>query len=475
MIGFVYEPPVVAAAADAGSAAATVPINARSRRWRTRLSLGSGGSRVLLFAAVYVAIVAGGAALRMSDAEHHTPPRSADEQAYLALGRSLGNGGPFAVATMNDPLHWPPGTPALFGAARWIGGSPANQLDPESVYTAQAVVSTLGIGAAILLAVLIAGPWAGFAAGAATAFYQPLDDAAARALSEPLGGLALTLALAALVWAFKRGSPWRFWLAGVLAGATVLVRADLLVIVVLLAAWAFVALRRVSRRTGLLSAAAVVAGALLITGPWILHASARAGHFVPVSTAGGSAFYVGTYLPGHGTVDGFKRAVAPAVRRQMPYYRTRPVSKIPQEKMLDIVAARDRGLGRAAALRKEAWRNVSRYGGSDPIGFSGMLLAKAARMWTTPTRQSAYQRLKAIPLAIHILLVGLALAGLGIGLILRRSAACAAILLVAASSTAVNAVFLSEPRHLLPLAPALFAGGAAGWALLVAGRTRRPT
>ena len=32
--------------------------------------------------------------------------------------------------------------------------------------------------------------------------------------------------------------------------------------------------------------------------------------------------------------------------------------------------------------------------------------------------------------------------------------------------SAVNAVFLSEPRHLLPLVPALFATGAAGWVLL---------
>jgi hypothetical protein len=41
----------------------------------------------------------------------------------------------------------------------------------------------------------------------------------------------------------------------------------------------------------------------------------------------------------------------------------------------------------------------------------------------------------------------------------------------------VNAAFLSEPRHLLPLLPALFATGAAGWVLMMRTRTfgRRET
>jgi hypothetical protein len=49
---------------------------------------------------------------------------------------------------MNDPLHWPPGTPLLFAVARKLAGRPDATLDPAAAYWAQALV-----GVALILAV----------------------------------------------------------------------------------------------------------------------------------------------------------------------------------------------------------------------------------------------------------------------------------------------------------------------------------
>src|SRR5439155_18303768 len=98
---------------------------------------------------------------------------------------------------------------------------------------------------------------------------------------------------------------------------------------------------------------------------------------------------------------------------------------------------------------------------------AGMLGDKAARMWVTPNR-GPHARVGAAGLVVHLLLVGLALAGTLLALVRVRRPGPGALVVVAAASTAINTVFLSEPRHLLPLLPALFATGAAGWALLLA-------
>jgi hypothetical protein len=90
-------------------------------------------------------------------------------------------------------------------------------------------------------------------------------------------------------------------------------------------------------------------------------------------------------------------------------------------------------------------------------------------MWTTPNR--GRKPLEAWRWTVHLALVGLALLGTLLGAWFVRGRGLGAMIALAAGSTAVNAVFLSEPRHLLPLLPGLFAAGAAGLLLLV--RQRR--
>jgi 4-amino-4-deoxy-L-arabinose transferase-like glycosyltransferase len=424
--------------------------------------------RVIAVLVILTAIVAAGAALRADEAAHPGAPNSADERAYLTLAHDLattGNyGGPGTA--MNDPLHWPPGAPALFAAAEKLDRGDGD-LAPASVYTAQAIVGTLAILAAFAAAALLGGAWAGLAAAAATAFYPPLVDVAGRALSEPLGALGLAVAVLACAWAARRPAEWRFALAGVALGLTLLARADLGPAVPLVALWAVAVARRPRGwRRAALCGAALLAGTVVAVAPWVRSASDRAGRLVPVSTSGGSAIFVGTYLPGHGTMFGLKRSLGNELRLQDPRLAAVPNFRLPQERILDLVAARHPELERDAALRRAARENFDRYALHHPARFARMLAGKAARMWVTPNR-GPHARVGAVSLAVHLLLVGLALAGTILAAVRVRRPGPGALLAVAAASTAINAVFLSEPRHLLPLLPALFATGAAGWALLL--------
>ena len=425
--------------------------------------------RVIAVLVLLAAVVAGGAALRAHRAAHPAQPNSADERAYLTLARDLattGNyGGPGTA--MNDPLHWPPGAPALFAAAEKVDPGGPGDLAPPSVYTAQAIVGTLAILAAFAAGALLGGGVAGLVAAAATAFYPPLVDVAGRALSEPLGALGLAIAVLACVWAARRPAEWRFALAGLALGLTLLARADLAPAVPLVALWAVAVARRPrGRRRAAMCGAALLAGTVVAVAPWVRSASDRAGRLVPISTSGGSAIFVGTYLPGHGTMFGLKRSLGNELRLQDPRMGSVPNFRLPQERILDLVAGRHPELDRDAALRREARENLDRYALRRPLPFARMLGTKAARMWVTPNR-GPHARVGAVSLTVHLLLVGLALVGTILAVVRVRRPGPGALLAVAASSTAINAVFLSEPRHLLPLLPALFATGAAGWALLL--------
>ena len=71
----------------------------------------------------------------------------------------------------------------------------------------------------------------------------------------------------------------------------------------------------------------------------------------PVTTGGGSSLFVGTYLPGGGTLPGAKRALKAETIRFAPALRGRHAKELPGDRVLDAVAAREPGLDRDAALR----------------------------------------------------------------------------------------------------------------------------
>jgi 4-amino-4-deoxy-L-arabinose transferase-like glycosyltransferase len=335
----------------------------------------------------------------------------------------------------------------------------------------QWVFSTAAIPATFLLACLLAGPAAGLLAAAAIAVYPPLIDATGDLLTEPMGALMLALALSAVVLALRRRTwPWSA-AAGLLLGLTVLVRADLVAVPFLLVALLAVTVWRADgRRRGLVLGAVMLAGILVTTGPWSVYASSVAGKPVPVSSGGASNLYVGTYVPGGGSMFGLKRELAPEVRRHIPALRDEPFWRLPQQRVIDTVADRRPQLDREAALRAAAFQNLRHHVLGDPVGFSGMAAQKVWRLWGNYT-VGTYRNHRAWISTWHLILVALSVAGVAAALVRgprRAEAAVAAI--VVAYVTAVNIVLVAEARHSLPIMPALVAGGFAGLALALGSR-----
>src|SRR3954469_9657700 len=152
-------------------------------------------------------VLIAGAALRAQRAADPGSFLSTDERAYAALGRSLSHGY-YDAHGMNDPLHWPPGTPLLFAVARQITGVGDARLDPPETYWAQWVVGGALVGALFALVRLLAGPWPAVVAAAVVALSPPLAVITGDLVSEPLGALTIGLVLVALAWAWRTPAPW---------------------------------------------------------------------------------------------------------------------------------------------------------------------------------------------------------------------------------------------------------------------------
>jgi 4-amino-4-deoxy-L-arabinose transferase-like glycosyltransferase len=411
-------------------------------------------------ACALAALVVLGFGLRAHSAAHPTSAtQSADERSYeqLAVGIAHGHYG----TPHSNGLHWPPGAPAVFAAAYEL--TPRKGI--PAAYWLQAVLGTLTIVAAFAAVTLAAGQLPGLVAAALVATYPPLIVLTGSLLSETLGAFLVTAALAALAWAVRRPAWWRYGLAGLLLGATVLTRADLLLAPAIAAVVVAVARRKWR------PAAAVIGGALLVMTPWIAFASHRAGHLVMVTEGDGPALWVGTYLPGGGTTSGAKRSLAPEIRKRFPRYAHVPSGDIPAPNVLAVVAARHPGLSRDAALNAEARANLRRYALGQPFAFAKMMLSKLRRTWLLSSRSGSPTRSRVVRVYHGVLVVALSLLLL-IGASRRPGVVMVTAGLLVAYSMLMHAVFVAKPRYNLPLMPVLIAGGViAAGALL---RRHRP-
>jgi len=418
----------------------------------------------------FALVLVTGVALRAERAVHHGVFLSTDERAYAALGRALSHGY-YDVRGMDDPLHWPPGTPLLFAVARKLTGVHDATLAPAAAYWAQAIVGVALIVAVYALVRLLAGPWPGVFAAAGVTLYPPLAVISGDLVSEPLGALTLALVVLALAWAWRTPAPWRFAVAGAVCGIAILVRADLLVLPLVLAAVVALTLRGTGARRALLAAGAYLVAAAVALAPWSAYATSRRGELTPITSSSWSALYVGTYLPADGRIFGLRRQLGDEARAHNPKIRHEENQNLRTEWVLDAVAARHPSLGRSAALRRETMRNLRRYALGRPVAFAGMQVRKLERMWIGYDRGTHHKK-RAWILAVHLLLSAAGLAGLLYGLWRTRHPALWAILATVLTVTAVNSFFVSEARHNVRLVPLLVAGGAAGFGLARLSRDR---
>jgi hypothetical protein len=333
---------------------------------------------------------------------------------------------------------------------------------------AQAMQLLLGLLALALVpafAWLLAGPWAAVIATALVAAYEPLIDATRTFLSEPAGALALLAAVTAAVVAQRRiderGGLLLVAGAGALGGLACLTRGDLAVGMAAIA-MALALAGRHGWRTGL-RRGGVYMGALLLTlSPWLAYASGTEGRFVPITTAGPDAFFIGSYLPGKGLLVPTEEKLAPEVCRHFPADCGRYWQQS-SKPLFELIQARHPGLSETAAVQAEDLANVRRYALGKPAAFASMLWGKFWKMWTNAWSGGNGTYHPDTSQTQHLIYLWLAWLGLLAGAILTRRFAlltsAAVLLAVAAAATPFN----DQPRYNVSLMALLIASGVAGW------------
>ena len=102
-------------------------------------------------------------------------------------------------------------------------------------------------------------------------------------------------------------------------------------------------------------------GAVLLTlAPWLVYASQKEGRFVPVTTAGPDAFFIGSYLPGKGALVPTEEALAPQVCRHFPEDCGRYWQKS-SAPLFRLIRSRYPGFSENAAITKADLENVRRF------------------------------------------------------------------------------------------------------------------
>lgn len=360
-------------------------------------------------------------------------PLTHDELEYLDLSRSIAAGRGFVYSGSRDTgtaqqFGRAPGYPlflAVIGAGRSTGDTV-----PAAVKVGQAIVGAIVIGLIGLLAARCAGPGAGVAAAVMAAIYPPLVWITAYILSETLYAalaLATTLALQFAVDRSDRRSersaaPIAI-IAGLLAGAAILVRPAMAFFVPLALLWLAV------RRRGVLAVALLLASAAVVA-PWTIRNARVYGRLVPVASEGGVTFWTGNHPLAKGEGD---LAANPDIKRaDLEFRRAHP------------------GLT-AEQLEPLYYRDALQYIAAHPVWWAGLLARKAVYtvipIGPSYTLHSVKYRVASI--ASYLLLLPFAAAG---AVRLWRSARRPAVLfLLAASAALVSLLFLPQERFRIPV------------------------
>jgi 4-amino-4-deoxy-L-arabinose transferase-like glycosyltransferase len=373
-----------------------------------------------------------------------------DSRAYYALSKALYTEQSFGGPEFDDSSDWSPGAPFLYAAAFYATGGAREG-------TARIVEALLGIATILVVFALgwrlggrELGRWVGLFAAFAVAVYPPFIHTTGELMSEPPAMLTLPAAILAFLWASDREGTWPWLVPGFLFGLTAMFRPEYLLVgaaFVLLAAireW-----QRRGWRLGLAGAAVLLVALVLPILPWTVRNVVVLDRVVPISTGGGKALYVGTYLPADGEYQRVKRSLAerymgPGLSKFTPT----DLDAIDPTPLFDEVAQEVQmdhpDLTRDEALGKAGKENFSKYFGEDPWGYAAMTARKVGRMWSSGVGEA----MDSTPgRGVQILLVALGLAGFVL-LGLRRRwwelvVLATPILLV----TAVGAASLAAPRR----------------------------
>jgi 4-amino-4-deoxy-L-arabinose transferase-like glycosyltransferase len=442
-------------------------LNAIGHRIRT-LPERHGRTTLILLAAILLL----GFGLRAYRVVEPLPTPGDDAHAYYGLAKSLYEEGSYGGPRFENASDWSPGAPLLY-AASFFATAGARE------GTARIVELLLGL-AAILTVYLLGrrlncAP-AGLIAALGVAVYPPFIHSTGALYSEPPAIFTLPAAVLAFLWAAElgvtraggvaagvphsggRGSvrahgggrhdrtrALKWLVPGFLFGLTALIRPDYLPVglaFVILAA-IYVGRRR-GWQPGLASAGLVLAALLLPIVPWTIHNRVTLHRTVPISTGGGKALYVGTFLPADGEYQRVKaRLAARYLHRELPPH-SEALERVNPTPLFNRVAERYPDLPRDSALGKIGKQNFSKFFDEDPFGYLAMTVRKVWRMWSAGIGEAMESDAGRV---VQVLLVLLGVAGLGVLGVRRRWWELVAMATPIALVTAVGAASLAAPRR----------------------------
>ncbi|HET7178064.1 MAG TPA: glycosyltransferase family 39 protein, partial [Solirubrobacterales bacterium] len=386
-------------------------------------------------------IVALGLGLRAYRVVEPLGTPGADSHAYYALSKALYAEGSYGSPTFRDSSDWSPGAPLLYAAAFYATGGPR-----EGV--ARIVEALLGAAAIVVVFLLgerLGGRGAGLIAALGVAVYPPFIHSTGELMSEPPAIFTLPAALLAFLWAGDRERLWAWLLPGFLFGLTALIRPEYALVG---AAFAALAAVRVGRargwRPGLAGAALLVAAFLLPIVPWTVRNAVVLGRLVPISTGGGKALYVGTYLPADGDYQRVKALLAERYLHRSLAPGSAALARVDPRPLFDRVAARYPELPRDSALGRIGKEDFSKYFGEDPLGYLAMTARKVGRMWSSGPGEAMGS---AAGRAVQLLIVALGLGGLALLARRRRWWELIAMATPIVILTAVGAISLATSRR----------------------------
>lgn len=426
-------------------------MTSRITRWVRGLPERHGRTTLILLALILVL----GFGLRAYRVVEPLGAPADDTRAYYALSEALYEEGSYGGPEFRDASDWSPGAPLLYAAAFYATGGAREG-------TARIVELLLGLAAIVIVYLLgrrINCRPAGLIAAFGVAIYPPFIHSTGAMFSEPPAIFTLPAAVLAFLWAsdpraggaVEEGSrrdrtrALRWLVPGLLFGLTALIRPEYLLVGF---AFALLAAVRVARERGLKPAVAggalFVAALLLPIIPWTIHNQVTLDRTVPISTGGGKALYVGTYLPADGE---YQQVKATLVRRYLGRDLepgSAALDAVDPTPLFDRVAARYPDLPRDEALGKIGKDNLYEYVEEDPLGYLAMTGRKVWRMWSGGVGEAMSATAGRV---VQVLLVLLGLAGLAVLALRRRWWETIAMATPIAFVTAVGAVSLAAPRR----------------------------
>jgi dolichyl-phosphate-mannose-protein mannosyltransferase len=383
-----------------------------------------------------------------------------DSLAYGQIAEALYRDGRYGTPEMDHPTDWSPGAPLLYAGVYYLTGG----VHPDAARGAVALLGALMVLLVYLIGRRLGGPVVGLFAAGLTAIYPTFIDNTEQFVSEPIAAFTLAASVVGFLWASDRArSVWAWLVPGLFLGATALTRPEYLIFGFLLGLLVLVKMwRDRGVRIGVASTALFVAAFAIVLAPWTIRNVIVLDRFVPVTTGGGKALFVATYLPGDGRQIRTKRHLI-EIYTGNHHVTDAQVAKTQMSDLLDGVAKKYPNLERDAALAKIGRENFRKYVTEQPGAYARMV---ASKMWNVWRRGSGPTMRASGWVAFHYAILALALLGLAV-LALRRRWEALLLGLLIGGITVLGGLLLAVPRRNVPLIPLVCALAATGGVWLV--------